>query len=398
MSISPNLRFHLDGLDCRVEAWEKLNIVFGLKNEIQHFYIEIQLLTVDPGNFPSIEDYLSKFKTLRLLLASCKVTKEGEPFIYGILSKLPPPYFVFVSTFHSTREALISIGAKYRCPYLHAFYDSLIREQENILHLGLIKTANNSNKSLVSQQSQGSKNLKKRHPKKNGPKHDKASRPNEKVAQHNDKANKNKGNKTYINCNFCDRDGHIQSKFFKKMETLEVAMKRHSIHLDTSSTSSLGQALSTYIYAPSISGYALNVTSYSPSQEWLIDSGASYHMGKDKDVFSALNNFNTKNVFLGDDRYLSVEGSRTVHLNNGRFKDVLCLPNLPCNLLSMCQITHLGEGKSVLFTPHQVVIRDLKYPRHVLATGSVDDITRLYNLTMLGHPLFHQYLLLIVMM
>ena len=107
-------------------------------------------------------------------------------------------------------------------------------------------------------------------------------------------------------------------------------------------------------------------------------------MGKDKAMFFALNHCNTKNIYVGDDRSLSVEGPGTVHLNNGQFKDVLCVPNLSCNLLSMYQITHLGEGKSVLFTPHQVVIRDLKDPRHVLATRSVDDITKMYKFDNFG--------------
>jgi hypothetical protein len=124
-------------------------------------------------------------------------------------------------------------------------------------------------------------------------------------------------------------------------------------------------------------GYALSVTSSSPSQEWLIHSGAFYHMVKDKVVFSSLNNCNTKNIIVGDDKYLSDVGSRIVHLNNGQFKDVLCVQNMSCNILYVYQIIHSGEGKSVLFTPHQVVIWDLNNPRHVLATGSVDDITRL---------------------
>ena len=76
MSIFPDLRFHLDGEDSPVKAWEKLNVVFQLENE---------LLTLEPSNFPSIEDYLSKFKTLKLLLEGCKITKEEEPLIYGIL-------------------------------------------------------------------------------------------------------------------------------------------------------------------------------------------------------------------------------------------------------------------------------------------------------------------------
>ena len=122
-------------------------------------------------------------------------------------------------------------------------------------------------------------------PNNKGPKYDKVAHPNEKVAHHNDKANKNKGKKTDRHYNFCDCDGHIESKCFKKMEALEAAMKKHNIHLDTSSTSSSGQALSAFAYASSISGYALNVSSSSSSHEWLIDYGASYHMGKDKSCF-----------------------------------------------------------------------------------------------------------------
>ena len=56
-------------------------------------------------------------------------------------------------------------------------------------------------------------------------------------------------------------------------------------------------------------------------------------MGKDKAMFSTLNDCNTKNIFVGDDKSLNVEGSGTVHLNNGQIQDVLCVSNLSCNLL-----------------------------------------------------------------
>ena len=68
----------------------------------------------------------------------------------------------------------------------------------------------------------------------------KTTHPNEKVAHDNDIANKNKGKKIDRHCNFCDCDGHAESKCFKKMEVLEATMKKHNIHLDTSSTSSSG--------------------------------------------------------------------------------------------------------------------------------------------------------------
>jgi hypothetical protein len=56
MSISPDLIIHLDGLDSLVEAWEKLNTVFGLKNEIQTYQLENELHILYPSNFPYIED------------------------------------------------------------------------------------------------------------------------------------------------------------------------------------------------------------------------------------------------------------------------------------------------------------------------------------------------------
>jgi hypothetical protein len=166
------------------------------------------------------------------------------------------------------------------------------------------------------------------------------------------------------------------------MEALEVVMKKHNISMNsTSSCSSHGHALSS-------SGFSFNTTSTSSSNEWLIDSGAPYNMAKDRDIFSSLNECNTKKIFVGDDRSLSVEGSGTIQVENGHFNDVLCVPGLSCNLLSVYQITRSGEDKIVEFSPHQFVIRDLKYPKHVLATGIVDDITRLYKFDNFGSSSF----------
>jgi hypothetical protein len=111
-------------------------------------------------------------------------------------------------------------------------------------------------------------------------------------------------------------------------------------------------------------------------------------MDEDKYIFSALNECNTKKIFVGDDRSLSVVGSGIVQVDNGHFNDVLCVPSLSCNLLSVYQITHSGEGKIVEFSPHQVVIKNLKDLKHVLANGIVDDITRLYKFDNFGSSFF----------
>jgi hypothetical protein len=86
------------------------------------------------------------------------------------------------------------------------------------------------------------------------------------------------------------------------MVALEATMKKHNISIDsTHSSSSHGHALSAY-------GFSFNTTSTSSFDEWIIDSGASYHMDKDKNIFYALNECITKKIFVGDDRSLSVVG------------------------------------------------------------------------------------------
>jgi hypothetical protein len=90
------------------------------------------------------------------------------------------------------------------------------------------------------------------------------------------------------------------------MAALEATMKKKKNSIDyTSSSSSHGHAL----FA---SSFSFNTTSTSYSHECLIDSRESYHMDKNKDIFFSLNEYNTKKIFLGDDRSLSVVGSGIV--------------------------------------------------------------------------------------
>ena len=93
-------------------------------------------------------DYLSKYRTLRILCEECKNKKEDKQCIYHILSKLGPTYSVFVSTFYSMKKSLTA--ASYQ-EHLEYFCDSLIRKQDKLIHLGIINNAYTSRKSLLTQ-------------------------------------------------------------------------------------------------------------------------------------------------------------------------------------------------------------------------------------------------------
>ena len=167
-----------------------------------------------------------------------------------------------------------STATSYQDPSL----ESLIREQDKFIHLRIINNADTSGKALLSRQKEKSKppkkhNFRNNKQNNNGPKPSQSS-----PSLKNDKGSKQKGKKTERHCNFCGKDNHDESKCFKNM----AAMKKHHINLDLSSESnSHGHALCTF-------GYSYTASSSSTSIEWLIDSGASYHMAKDKAIFSTM--------------------------------------------------------------------------------------------------------------
>ena len=100
MSISTDLRFHISRIDELDKAWEKLESVFIKHNEIWSHQLENELFSLNPNDFLCIQDYLSKYKTLRILCAYCKIKKEDKQCIYHNLSKIGPAYSVLY--LHST--------------------------------------------------------------------------------------------------------------------------------------------------------------------------------------------------------------------------------------------------------------------------------------------------------
>ena len=75
MSIFTDLRFHISRIDEPDIAWEKLESVFGKHNEIWGRQLKNELIYLNPSDFSCIQDYLSKYKTFRLLCVECKIKK-----------------------------------------------------------------------------------------------------------------------------------------------------------------------------------------------------------------------------------------------------------------------------------------------------------------------------------
>jgi hypothetical protein len=81
---------------------------------------------------------------------------------------------------------------------------------------------------------------------------------------------------------------------------------------------------------------------------------------------------------MRDNSSVEVTGKGRIELTNGSLENVLHVPKISVNLLSVYQMKNFGTGKKVLFTPNFVDIYNMKTNSRV-ATGEVNHQSRLYT-------------------
>ena len=96
---------------------------------------------------------------------------------------------------------------------------------------------------------------------------------------------------------------------------------------------------------------------------WYLDSGASFHMTSDKNLFSALEEKDLKmRIEMGDDGRYSVSGVGTVAFQREHgapltLTDVMYVPGLKKNLVSVAMLE--DKGYDVVFSKGKVFLRHI---------------------------------------
>ena len=88
---------------------------------------------------------------------------------------------------------------------------------------------------------------------------------------------------------------------------------------------------------------------------------------------------------MGDDSPIDFTRKGRIELNNGSFEDVLHVPKLSVNLLSVYQITHSSTRKRFEFTPDAVNIFNIQSNSKV-ATGEVNHRSKIYTFSEFIEP------------
>ncbi|KAH9314192.1 hypothetical protein KI387_022819 [Taxus chinensis] len=156
-----------------------------------------------------------------------------------------------------------------------------------------------------------------------------------------------KAKKENFKCSYCKKSGHDEHHFFRKqIDHLTHLLEKNKISVPESIKQNAHKCESSNT-KESINenkkGKAL-VARLATSSTWIIDSGASHHMYSLEVEFSSIEPRGISQIMLGDDTHVSISSSGSVKIEGGTFNQVLSVPNLSTNLLSVYQITHLGEG------------------------------------------------------
>ena len=289
--VSRDLIFHIEKCTLIKDAWQKFQDLYGQVDEIRGYQIDSDLTMLDPKNFDTIQDYVTKAKELRAQLKDCGIDKKDTQLIFNLMGKLPQEYTAFVSSFQTHR---MTMGSNYTMPTFDVFAEMLMMEQTKLISMGILKTS----KSQAYVATQGNKgNQGKDNSNKKG-----QSKPKDKTPpspQQGDTSSSKKDNspkKERPTCAYCKRVGHEEHRcHLKKIDELTHILKKHSIDLpnaykkeDSSpSTSSQskgkGQAFMASTSGKTHSfgtrkGKALCATTSHDSGRWLLDSRASHHM------------------------------------------------------------------------------------------------------------------------
>jgi hypothetical protein len=119
--------------------------------------------------------------------------------------------------------------------------------------------------------------------------------------------------------------------------------------------------------------------------DWIVESGASHHMASSKVVYYSLDACKGLPVLMGDNSSVEVTVKGRIELTNGSFENVLHVPKLSVNLLSIYQMKNSGIGNKFIFTPNVVDIYDMQTNSRV-AIGEVNHQSRLYTFSKFIEP------------
>jgi hypothetical protein len=290
--------------------------------------------------------------------------------VLTILSKLGPEFSIFISTFHTVR---FTSGTTWKMPSLEDFIESLTQEQTKLINMDAIKgprahaltVHDGSHKYHKSKYKYKQKAH--AHTKKEG-----YTKPFTDASGSKGEKGRKGEKRTY-----CHKGFHSEFACMKKKIDLMSQILHQNNLGDRIPEGAKKKKPEDLNSKKGNSSHALIAINSSPDA-WIVDSGASHHMDASKAIYSSLDACKGPPILMGDNSSVEVTGKGRIELTNRSFENVLHVPKLSMNLLSVYQMTNSYNGNKFIFTPNFVDIYDMQTNSKV-ATGEVNHRSRLYT-------------------
>jgi hypothetical protein len=126
LRISQDLLFHVNTCKTPSDVWTRLKDFLGKQDNLISHQLENDIHSLNPRCFETLHDYF------------CNFNKKDERLIFSILTKLGLEYFVYTSSFHTTR---LDMGSTWKIPSIYDFMESIIHEKKNLIQIGELKSS-----------------------------------------------------------------------------------------------------------------------------------------------------------------------------------------------------------------------------------------------------------------
>lgn len=97
--VHEELIFHFDNCKVVKEAWDKFASLYTKVDKARGFELNENIMSLDPKEFDTIENYITRAHELRSMVKDCGITIKDEKLIYNLMRKLPVEYASFFSSF-----------------------------------------------------------------------------------------------------------------------------------------------------------------------------------------------------------------------------------------------------------------------------------------------------------
>ena len=314
LSIDPSLLYLLGEPKDAVEVWKQLESQFQKRNWSNKLILRRKLHSLQLKDGASMQDHIREMVELFNDLAVVGAPIDNEDQVVYLLASLPESYDTLVT----------ALEANEKVPSMETVIDRLTYEERKAIERD------------SSSHSSGSK---------------------EKALSHHGKKARSS-----IRCHYCKKLGHM-------IKDCHERMKNEKEKKPVQPQRSKGKGANVSLLAT----YALATSRLNQRNSWIVDSGATCHICCNKKLFNELELESSVEITLGDNTTIKSSGSGTVKLQldgshrNGILHNVLFVPQLTFNLLSVTQTTKYGNRAVFYDTGCHIINNDVD---EVIATAT----------------------------